>query len=90
MTRVWVALAGIVLFVGAVHTAFEYGRMVATAEYNSAPSEVAFIYLVPYGFVSVLLLIPALVARYRRLNPPGSTESGLGTPGQEATTRSRQ
>lgn len=69
MTRLWVTLAGLVFVVGAVHTAYNYGLMVGSAEHNSAPSEVAFFYIVPYAFVSVLLLVPVLVSRHRKLNP---------------------
>ncbi|MGC3953681.1 MAG: hypothetical protein QM804_05430 [Propionicimonas sp.] len=68
MTRSWSALAGIVFVAGLVHTAYAYSRMEASAAMNSAPSEVALITLVPYALLSVLLLIPVLVARYRRLN----------------------
>ncbi len=69
MTRIWVALSGIEFVVGMVRTAYHYGRMEATAEMNSAPAGVTLIYLIPYGFLSVLLLIPVLVSRHRRLNP---------------------
>lgn len=68
MTRVWFTLAGLVMVAGIAHTAYSWGRMDARAEYNSAPSSVSMVYLIPYAFVSVLLLIPPLVARYRRLN----------------------
>lgn len=81
MTRVWVTLAGIVFVVGMVRTAYAYGQMVANEEYNSAPSGVAFVYLVPYAFVSVLLLIPVLVSRHRRLNPRKGAADTVPVPG---------
>lgn len=69
MTRLWFTLAGLVLFVGSLHVAYEWGWMDAHAEFNSAPSSVVMVYLLPYMFVSVLLLIPPLVSRHRKLNP---------------------
>ncbi|HOC14338.1 MAG TPA: hypothetical protein PKJ61_10740 [Propionicimonas sp.] len=62
--------------VGAVHTAFEYGRMVATAEYNSAPSSVALFFMVPHLAVSMLLLVAAVFTpRRKRANEPADTRS---------------
>lgn len=69
VARVWVVLAGVVFVVGAVHTAFEYGLMVGTEEYNSAPSSVAFVYLIPYGLVSLILLVVGLLAARRTRSP---------------------
>lgn len=54
-------LAALVLVVGTVHTAFEYGLMVGTEEYNSAPSSVALVVITPYALVSAVLLVVGLL-----------------------------
>lgn len=77
MARVWIVLAGLVLVVGAVHTAYVYGLMIGTEEYNSAPSSVAFVYLIPYLLVGVILLVVALLAARRSR---GVTERGNQPP----------
>ena len=57
MARIWILLAaGVVLFAGAIHTASEYALMVRTAEYNSAPSGIALLFMIPYGVVAAVLV----------------------------------